>query len=148
MIRMLITSLILLLNAACAMQSTTETSTERSEAHHKARQEPRPDHSNSPRDPTWVQPGPAPRTSSNTGAATLLQQATAARNQGNLEKAQALAERAQGLEPRSGYSYLELAHIYQSKGDQARARQMALRGINYASDDQGLKNALQAIVNH
>lgn len=81
----------------------------------------------------------------NAGAASLLQQASVARQQGELGKAQSLAERAQAIEPRSGYSYLELARIYQAKGDPSRAKQMALRGLSYSSGDAGLQAALQAI---
>jgi len=88
-----------------------------------------------------------PRRSNNTAAATLLQQASTARQRGDLGKAQSLAERAQTIEPHSGYSYLELARIYQATGDLARARQMALRGLGYSDDDIGLRAALQSISN-
>ena len=91
-----------------------------------------------------MKPAAAPRQPANSGAATLLQQAAQARQAGDLNKAQSMAERAQGIDPRSGYSYLELAHIYEARGDHARARQMALRGLSYAGDDESLKQALQA----
>lgn len=90
---------------------------------------------------------PSPREPSNTGVASLLQQAAQARAAGDLNRAQSLAERAQTLEPRQGHSYLELARIYQAKGDTNRARQMALRGQSYAGDDPSLKMSLQQFSN-
>ena len=91
-----------------------------------------------------VMPTPAtPRTPTNNGVATLLQQAAQARAEGDLDRAQSLAERAQTLEPRQGHSYLELAKIYEAKGDHPRAKQMALRGTSYAGDDVSLRESLQ-----
>lgn len=90
---------------------------------------------------------PPPREPSNSGVASLLQQAAQARAAGDLSRAQSLAERAQALEPRQGYSYLELARIYQAKGDTNRARQMALRGQSYAGGDPSLKMSLQQFSN-
>jgi hypothetical protein len=92
-------------------------------------------------------PTAAPRTPTNNGVATLLQQAAQARAAGDLGRAQSLAERAQTLEPRQGHSYLELAKIYEAKGDHPRAKQMALRGTSYAGDDVSLRESLQIFNN-
>ncbi len=91
--------------------------------------------------------GSQPRTSSNSGAASLLQQAAQARAAGNYARAQTLAERAQTLEPRQGYSYLELARIYREQGDISRSRQMALRGLSVAGGDPALQRELQELSN-
>ena len=92
-----------------------------------------------------LQPHTAPHASSNSGVASLLQQAAQARAAGDFAKAQTLAERAQGLEPRQAHSYLELARIYQARGDNARSRQMALRGLQFSDDDPALQQALHLL---
>ncbi len=84
-------------------------------------------------------------TSTNSAVASLLQQAAQARAAGSFARAQSLAERAQGLEPRQGHSYLELARIYQANGDANRSRQMALRGLQYSGNDAPLHHELQRI---
>jgi hypothetical protein len=86
-----------------------------------------------------------PHTSSNSGVAGLLQQAAQARAAGDFSRAQTLAERAQGLEPRQAHSYLELAKIYRDRGDNNRSRQMALRGLQYADDDAALQEELRLL---
>ncbi|HQQ63580.1 MAG TPA: hypothetical protein PLF22_08395 [Pseudomonadales bacterium] len=86
-----------------------------------------------------------PHTSTNSGVAGLLQQAAQARAAGDFARAQTLAERAQGLEPRQAHSYLELSKIYRDRGDNARSRQMALRGLQYADDDPALQDELHLL---
>lgn len=102
-----------------------------------------------PNTPPPTPPAPTPanseaiETSSNSGVATLLQQAQEALAMGDSSRAQALAERAQALAPRQPHSYLELAKIYQQRGDNHRARQMALRGLPFTAENSPLQHALQ-----
>lgn len=86
-----------------------------------------------------------PHASSNSGVASLLEQAAQARAAGDFTRAQTLAEPAQGLEPRQAHSYLELAKIYRDRGDNNRSRQMALRGLQYADDDPALQEELHLL---
>ncbi len=146
--RFLILSFIVLFFSGCAFSPAQEEnhhtskvhrSDEYSPARHKISQ-PHPTTVNSP---AANQPIASPRSSDNSGVATLLQQASQSRMAGDLARAQALAERAQTLEPRQGHSYLELARIYQAKGDTARAKQMSLRGLSFAGDDAALTQSLQ-----
>lgn len=90
----------------------------------------------------------APRPPANTAVASLLQQASQARANGDYARAQTLAERAQTLQPRDASSYLELSRIYQARGDAARSRQMALRGLSVADPaDSGMQHALRSLSN-
>lgn len=90
-------------------------------------------------------PSQPARPSSNRAAASLLQQAAEARSSGDYDRAQTLAERAQGLAPRDARSYLELARIYRDRGDTARSRQMALRGLSVADGDPSVEYELRLL---
>jgi len=81
----------------------------------------------------------------NPAVAGLLQQAAQARAQGDFARAQTLAERAQALAPHEAQSYLELSRIYQERGDKARSRQMALRGLSVVSNDPHTEYELQLL---
>ena len=88
---------------------------------------------------------PQPQPSGNAAVNSLLQQAAQARASGDLARAQTLAERAQSLAPRDAACYLELSRIYQQRGDQARARQMALRGLSVGGDDPAMRDQLERL---
>ena len=81
----------------------------------------------------------------NPAVAGLLQQAAQARSQGDFARAQTLAERAQTLAPHEAQSYLELSRIYQDRGDKARSRQMALRGLSVVNNDPRTEYELQLL---
>lgn len=99
-----------------------------------------------PRPPAGMPPpDTTPHPSSNVAVASLLQQAAQARAAGDFSRAQTLAERAQALAPREAQSYLELARIYQARGDNARARQMALRGLSVVDNDDASRYELQLL---
>lgn len=83
--------------------------------------------------------------STNPAVAGLLQQATQARAKGDFARAQTLAERAQTLAPHEARSYLELSRIYQERGDNARSRQMALRGLSVVGNDPETEQQLQLL---
>jgi hypothetical protein len=91
------------------------------------------------------QPDTAEQVQANTAVAGLLQQAAQARAAGDYARAQSLAERAQTLAPHEARSYLELSRIYQDRGDRARSRQMALRGLSVVSNDPHTENELQLL---
>ncbi len=95
--------------------------------------------------PTPVRPDAPLQDAANPAVAGLLQQASQARAQGDFARAQTLAERAQTLAPHEGQSYLELARIYQDRGDKARSRQMALRGLSVVSNDPNTEYELQLL---
>ena len=66
----------------------------------------------------------------------LIEQANQAERDGDLPKALAIAERAQSIDPRAVEAYVTLASIHRRMGNPDKARQIALRGMPYASDAQ------------
>lgn len=102
-------------------------------------QQPAPSHT------TSTQPDNTGQAPANTAVAGLLQQAAQARAAGDYARAQSLAERAQTLAPHEARSYLELSRIYQDRGDRARSRQMALRGLSVVSNDPHTEYELQLL---
>jgi hypothetical protein len=95
--------------------------------------------------PAAPHPDAPARESTNPAVAGLLQQAAQARAKGDFARAQTLAERAQTLAPHEARSYLELSRIYQERGDSARSRQMALRGLSVVSNDPDTEQQLQLL---
>jgi len=65
--------------------------------------------------------------------ANLLQQATQAREAGEYNRALALLERAQRIDPGSADIYLALAESHRERGDTAQARATAERGLIYCA---------------
>ncbi len=63
----------------------------------------------------------------------LLSQAQGARLAGDLDRADALLQRAQRLDPGNPAVYLELAELYIERGQPASARAAAERGLLYCS---------------
>lgn len=105
------------------------------------RPQPMPDASS----PMPTRPDAAVQSARNPAVGGLLNSAAQARAQGDFARAQTLAERAQALEPHEAQSYLELARIYQSRGDKSRARQMALRGLSVVNNDPNTQYELQLL---
>jgi tetratricopeptide (TPR) repeat protein len=105
------------------------------------RPQPIPDTSS----PMPTRPDAPIQSARNPAVGGLLHSAAQARSQGNFDRAQTLAERAQALEPHEAQSYLELARIYQTRGDKARARQMALRGLSVVNNDPNTQYELQLL---
>lgn len=95
--------------------------------------------------PGYAHPDSPAQDSANTAVAGLLQQAARARANGDFARAQTLAERAQTLAPHEARSYLELSRIYQERGDSARSRQMALRGLSVVGNDPEIEQQLQLL---
>jgi tetratricopeptide (TPR) repeat protein len=83
-------------------------------------------------------PEPAPRAvEPATDAVTgLLAQARAAREAGETERALALLERAQRLDPARGALYLELARTHAAAGNAAQAQAFAERGLLYCQGSE------------
>jgi hypothetical protein len=94
---------------------------------------------------TLTRPDAPLQNAANPAVAGLLQQASQARAGGDFARAQTLAERAQTLAPHEAQSYLELSRIYQGRGDKARSRQMALRGLSVVSNDPNTEYELQLL---
>ena len=92
-----------------------------------------------------TRPDAPPQDAANPAVAGLLQQAAHARAQDDFARAQTLAERAQTLAPHEAQSYLELSRIYQDRGDKARSRQMALRGLSVVNNDPNTEYELQLL---
>ena len=63
----------------------------------------------------------------------LLAKADQATNRGDYEKAMALLERAQRIDPDSAEVYLGMAKAHSAKGDHMQARATAERGLLYCS---------------
>ena len=63
----------------------------------------------------------------------LLAKADQATNRGDYEKAMALLERAQRIDPDSAEVYLGMAKTHSAKGDDIQARATAERGLLYCS---------------
>jgi len=79
-------------------------------------------------------PPPVPERPAVNGAArSLMDKADAAATNGDFERALALLERAQRLDPDSGEIYLFLAKTYRAKGDLAMAGAVAERGMLYCA---------------
>ncbi|MHA7817909.1 MAG: tetratricopeptide repeat protein [Pseudohaliea sp.] len=78
--------------------------------------------------PAPAPPPAAPATDAVTG---LLARARDAREAGETERALALLERAQRLDPARGALYLELARTHAAAGDGAQAKAFAERGLLY-----------------
>jgi len=66
----------------------------------------------------------------------LLERAEAATARGDYEEALALLERAQRIDPDSADIYLAMARTHAARGDSARARATAERGLLYCSDSR------------
>jgi Flp pilus assembly protein TadD len=66
-----------------------------------------------------------------TASAGLLEQAREARRRGDLQRADALLQRAQRLDPANALVYLELARMHQQRGEMGAARAAAERGLLY-----------------
>jgi hypothetical protein len=105
----------------------------------------RPQPATSSPSPTPTRPDAAVQDARNPAVNGLLQHAAQARTQGDFTRAQTLAERAQALEPHEAQSYLELARIYQERGDRNRARQMALRGLSVVENDPQTRYELELL---
>ena len=65
----------------------------------------------------------------------LLQDAAAARGEGDLLRAEGLLQRAQRIDARNPAVYLELSRLYLAQGNDDQARNMAERGLLYCSRD-------------
>ncbi len=80
--------------------------------------------------PARVEPSPA-EPGLRTASAGLLEQAREARRRGELQRADALLQRAQRLDPGNALVYLELARLHQQRDEPAAARAAAERGLLY-----------------
>jgi Flp pilus assembly protein TadD len=102
--------------------------------------------------PTVVKPAPVPQPpparpagpSASAAWQPLLAKADAATQHGDYEQALALLERAQRIDPASGEVYLSMARTQLAKGDAAKARATAERGLLYCATD-ALCDALRAL---
>jgi Flp pilus assembly protein TadD len=90
-----------------------------------------------------AKPDAPPRAIDNPAVASLLENAEQARAQGDVSRAQTLAERAQTLAPHEARAYLELSRIYEQRGNNEQAKQMALRGLSVVHDDPVTEYELQ-----
>ena len=87
---------------------------------------------------------PRPSTPSVSAAVQpLLAKAAQATERGDYEQALALLERAQRIDPGSAGVYLGMAQTHQARGDMAKARATAERGLLYCATDAEC-NALRA----
>ena len=118
--RIVLTALLGALLAACAARP------ERPEAVYETPVE-RPDQT-----PAAVEP---PRVDSGLRQASdsLLSEARAARADGALDRAEALLQRAQRIDPGNATVYLELAELYSLRGQDQASRSVAERGLLYCS---------------
>lgn len=80
--------------------------------------------------PVTPQPRAEPATPA-PASGNLIDQAIVARVNGDFEQALSLLERAQRIQPDDGRVYLELARTHADRGDTARARATAERGLLY-----------------
>jgi Flp pilus assembly protein TadD len=62
---------------------------------------------------------------------SLLLEARGARAQGALDRAEALLQRAQRIDPGNATVYLELAGLYAQRGQDGASRAVAERGLLY-----------------
>jgi len=78
-------------------------------------------------------PQTAPDKGASGASAGLLEQAARLRSEGQLERADAVLQRAQRIDPRNPAIYLELAELRFASGDPQAARAMAERGLLYCN---------------
>lgn len=121
--------LVLLLAAACTTYTPPETQTTPEE------KRPAPPVMIPPAPKPAPPPTPRPAPSATAAWQPLLAKADQAARRGDYEEALALLERAQRIEPDSGEVYLSMARTHKAKGDDARARAVAERGLLYCSTD-------------
>ncbi|KGE04575.1 tetratricopeptide repeat protein [Pseudohaliea rubra] len=81
-------------------------------------------------------PAPPPVAPATDAVADLLARARDARESGETERALALLERAQRLDPVRGALYLELARTHAAAGDAAQAKAFAERGLLYCQGSE------------
>lgn len=94
------------------------------------------------RTPATVEPA-ASEPGLRTASGGLLAQAGEARRRGDLDRADAILQRAQRLDPTNALVYLELARLHQQRGEQAASRAAAERGLLYC--DAGSCEDLRAL---
>lgn len=80
-------------------------------------------------------PPPAEDASAHDAVAGLIEQARVARLEQRFDNAGRLLGRAQRIDPRNARVYLEFAELALARGDGARARTMAERGLLYCARD-------------
>ncbi len=125
--RTLLIALLSLFLAACATEPEQPATTPEAALETVPEPEPPEPVERTPAEVAQPQADPGLRTAS-TG---LLDQARAARLNGNLDRADALLLRAQRLDPGNALVYLELAHLYLQRGQERSARAVAERGLLY-----------------
>jgi Flp pilus assembly protein TadD len=64
---------------------------------------------------------------------SLLLEARSARADGTLDRAEAMLQRAQRIDPANAAVYLELAELYSQRGQYGESRSVAERGLLYCS---------------
>lgn len=77
---------------------------------------------------------------------SLLEAAWGHYRQDDFDRAIAVAERAQRLDPRAAEVYLVLASAYLGQGKDQLAGQFARRGISYSAAGSALRRRLQAVM--
>ncbi len=82
------------------------------------------------------EPPPPPAEPATDAVTGLLAQARNAREGGETERALALLERAQRLDPARGALYLELARTHAAAGNAAQAKAFAERGLLYCQGSE------------
>lgn len=86
---------------------------------------------------------PQPR---NPAVLALLNTASQQKSQGRLKAAQASLERAQRIAPRDAEVYYQLADLRRRQKDFSQAEQMALRGLEVATQQPGMQRALWLLI--
>lgn len=94
------------------------------------------------RTPATVEPA-ASEPGLRTASGGLLTQAREALRRGELDRADAILQRAQRLDPTNALVYLELARLHQKRGEPAAAQAAAERGLLYC--DAGSCEDLRAL---
>jgi len=78
----------------------------------------------------------------------LLTQAQTHQDNGEVDQAIALVERAVRIEPRNPYAWHRLAQLQLSKGNLHKAIQFAKRSNQFSNNNQRLKALNEKIINH
>ena len=78
-------------------------------------------------------PARPPRPATSSAWQPLVDKAGQAAARGDYDRALALLERAQRIDPESGAIYLQLARTHKARGNAAQARAMAERGMLFCS---------------
>jgi len=138
-----VATLVLVTSACAPLQTTTG-----SGAPVESRQpgQARPAEKPQQRAPTTIAPARQAVSPAQKAVSSLLQEGWGYYEAGNNERAIAIAERAQRLDPQRAEVYLLLASSYFAQSKRGVAEQLAQRGLSFSQNDVTIRGQLQSLL--